>query len=271
MLVCNIITDSVNQLLTRSSSCGNSLASTSTVTASTDCSFACPGNAEEKCGAGNRLSTYKNLQYVSVINPTITGYTYLGCYNDSTPRALEDSSTATNSMTVEYCASFCNRATYFGVEYARECYCGAALLQGSTQQPATDCSFTCAANSSEYCGAGNRLSLYKNDNPVSVATNATIPGYKYNGCFTDSTSARVLTGSSYANGTDMTIEHCAAFCKGYTYFGAEYASECYCGSAFANPTTQAAGTDCSMVCSGNGSEVCGAGNRLSLYEAIGGP
>ena len=69
----------------------------------------------------------------------------------------------------------------------------------------------------------------------------------------------------------MSIEHCAALCSSYTYFGIEYASECYCGMSFAYPTTRDAEADCNMVCSGNGTEICGASNRLSVYQAGGAP
>ena len=39
--------------------CGNSFGAGSVVAPETDCSFACGGNAAEKCGAGNRLSVWK--------------------------------------------------------------------------------------------------------------------------------------------------------------------------------------------------------------------
>jgi hypothetical protein len=40
-------------------------------------------------------------------------------------------------------------------------YCGNSFAAGSTAAPASDCSFACAGNSAEKCGAGNRLSVYK--------------------------------------------------------------------------------------------------------------
>ena len=38
--------------------CGNSFAAGSVTAPDSDCSFLCPGNSLEYCGAGNRLSTY---------------------------------------------------------------------------------------------------------------------------------------------------------------------------------------------------------------------
>ena len=290
--------------------CGNTQDPSSVLAGVSDCNMACSGNSAEFCGAANRLSVYKNLLYTQVINPNITGYSYEGCFNDSTAsRALAGSSTANDSMTVESCASFCNGASYFGVEYGRECYCGASIGSTSTLQTATDCSYTCSGNSSEYCGAGNRINIYKISTSTNVASSSssssssssitsstlatstttatstpssssttlssatsssppgpTLSGYDYQGCYTDSVSARVLTSKTESTGS-MTWQICATFCSGYNYFGVEYGSECYCGDNFTNPTTAALASDCSFACSGNSSEVCGAGNRMNLFKS----
>lgn len=110
------------------------------------------------------------------------------------------------------------------------------------------------------------MNLFKNNNPQAGASNPTIAGYAYAGCHTDTVAARVLTGS-YLGDNAMTVEKCATFCKGYTYFGTEYGVECYCGNAFANPTSTASEGDCSFLCGGSTAELCGAGDRLSLYKA----
>lgn len=39
--------------------CGNQLQPGSVAAPLSDCSFPCPGNAAEKCGAGNRLNVYQ--------------------------------------------------------------------------------------------------------------------------------------------------------------------------------------------------------------------
>lgn len=67
----------------------------------------------------------------------------------------------------------------------------------------------------------------------------------------------------------MTVEKCAAFCTGYQYFGIEYASECYCDNALGAGSSKVDETVCSMTCSGNDTEICGDGNRLTLYTLIG--
>ena len=65
----------------------------------------------------------------------------------------------------------------------------------------------------------------------------------------------------------MTDESCISFCagQGYPYAGTEYAGQCYCGSQLASTGTVAPQTDCDMGCTGNASEACGAGNRLTVF------
>jgi len=110
------------------------------------------------------------------------------------------------------------------------------------------------------------LNVFETSNPLLIPLNPTIPGYTYVGCYTDSVGARTLTGNFFGDNA-MTVEDCATFCQGYTYFGTEYGVQCFCGNAFANPTNEAPESDCGYVCGGNSTEFCGAGNRLTLYAA----
>jgi hypothetical protein len=79
-------------------------------------------------------------------------------------------------------------------------------------------------------------------------------------------NARVLDAEMRQAWPEMTIENCAAFCEGYTYFGAEYGQECYCGNGFANPTSVIGQGSCDMVCAQNAEEICGGGDALSVYK-----
>jgi hypothetical protein len=89
------------------------------------------------------------------------------------------------------------------------------------------------------------------------------------GCWTEATNGRALTGKSYAS-DDMTLESCAAFCTGFAYFGAEYGRECYCGNTLQPGAVSAANqADCNFLCKGDANEYCGAGSRLELYRAGG--
>lgn len=87
------------------------------------------------------------------------------------------------------------------------------------------------------------------------------------GCYIEAASsgnARTFTGAAFPNNTN-TIPLCAQECAGWTYFGAEYGRECYCGNALGAGSVLTKDSDCSMVCVGDSGSYCGAGNRLSVY------
>lgn len=96
----------------------------------------------------------------------------------------------------------------------------------------------------------------------------TLPGaWTYEGCYVD-VPGRTLGGAGYADGEEMTIESCLAFCtsKGFAYAGTEYSVECFCGSSIAAAATELTDADCNMPCSGDATQPCGAGSKLSLFH-----
>lgn len=188
-------------------------------------------------------------------------------------------------MTLESCAAFCSGYTYFGVEYARECYCGNSFGAGSVVAPATDCNFPCAGNSTEYCGAGNRLSVYAIG---AAASSSTLPsgtatqtvtstaapvgtgfptGWTNQGCWVDGVSGRILSYQAPDSQT-LTQQSCALLCSnaGYTVSGTEYASQCFCGNGIQNGGVVTASTDCNTACSGDSTETCGGGSRMTIVS-----
>ncbi|KAG6025053.1 hypothetical protein E4U41_001620 [Claviceps citrina] len=102
------------------------------------------------------------------------------------------------------------------------------------------------------------------------AHRATVGGYKHVSCWTEGVSARALGGISLVNDT-MTLEKCAQYCSAYVYWGTEYGRECYCGNSLDKSSAAAPMADCNMVCGGDASEYCGAGNRLELYSTTSAP
>lgn len=53
---------------------------------------------------------------------------------------------------------------------------------------------------------------------------ANIPGYGYQGCYTEAATGRALSQKTYVDDA-MTVEKCAAACNGYNWFGLEYGRE----------------------------------------------
>ena len=170
------------------------------------------------------------------IKPTVGGYVFVNCWTEGTGvRALSGAQFAYDDMTLESCAADCAGFDYWGTEYGRECYCGNSLAASSAEAPAEDCSMVCGGDPTEFCGNGNRLELYSTTatrvssaTPTPTATLAvkpTVGAYTFVGCQTEATAGRALSGKGYADDA-MTLETCATYCSGFTYFGTEYGREC---------------------------------------------
>ncbi|KAK1239930.1 hypothetical protein MKX08_007372 [Trichoderma sp. CBMAI-0020] len=108
------------------------------------------------------------------VKKVVNNYDFQGCWAEPpNDRAIIDQMYANDSMTLESCATFCKGFTYFGTEYGRECYCGNVLKQGAVKATnQADCSFPCAGDGTEYCGAGFRLELYMLSSNTTSATTA---------------------------------------------------------------------------------------------------
>ncbi|KAF9873914.1 glyoxal oxidase precursor [Colletotrichum karsti] len=191
-----------------------------------------------------------------------TTYTDESCYTDliNGHRILEAASTAADDMTIAKCSAFCSKYKYFGVEYARECWCGDSLQKDQIKALATECSSPCSGLNQDICGAASRINVYTNTG-YNAGTHATLAATPYIGCFVDS-NPRVLPNNQLASDA-MTAAACAVNCAGFTYFGTQWSRECWCGNTL--PTVTAPEADCSMRCTGSNSETCGGSLRLSVY------
>lgn len=195
-------------------------------------------------------------------------------------------------MTVALCTAACKAQSYSyaGLEYAAECYCGNSI--GGTNGPAPDglkgCNMPCNGNASEYCGGPNRLDMYKaggtgGTSPPPAQTTAKPPaatsgtatalpsGWTYKGCYVDNANGRILSNQQPDSST-LTVEKCVASCvaAGYVVAGMEYGSQCFCGNGIANGGVLASSdTQCSMQCSGNSKETCGAGVSIFSHFSVG--
>ncbi|KAH6671970.1 WSC domain-containing protein [Halenospora varia] len=97
-----------------------------------------------------------------------------------------------------------------------------------------------------------------------AATPPSIGDYDAVSCWAEPDGGRTLERVFTAS--DMTNAKCAAECAGSEYMGTQWSVECWCGSSLGAGSSPAPSTDCSNVCSGNPSEICGGPRRLSLYR-----
>ncbi|KDB24568.1 hypothetical protein H109_03536 [Trichophyton interdigitale MR816] len=200
-------------------------------------------------------------------DPTMPDYTFDGCYTDTPEsRALTSAVFVNENMTVATCSGLCKGYQFFGLEYGTECYCGDTRSNSSMQAPESECNQPCGGDSSETCGAGHRIAIYKDNKWVPI-TSPQIPGYNYTGCYSDSPSNRTLS-DSFTYNEKMTVELCASFCNDTKYFGVEYFSECYCGANMFTESTVQPESDCGFFCSGNKTQHCGGSNRINIYTKL---
>jgi hypothetical protein len=142
---------------------------------------------------------------------------------------------------------------------------------------------TCDGNANEYCGGPNRLDYYTGNATtptttagatvsVSVRGNDGATGipanWQYDGCWVDNLLGRVMRYQQPDNKA-LTAESCVQTCigLGYTVAGMEYAVQCFCDDMISNGGALAQNQgDCNMPCPGNAAEMCGAGNRLNVFN-----
>ncbi|KAF4569998.1 hypothetical protein EYR40_008982 [Pleurotus pulmonarius] len=257
--------------------CGNAIANGAP--SATGCDMPCAGDVTQLCGGADRINVYSRP---GAPNPpgggegdgdgdgdeepenpqNVPGWTHLGCHTDTVAvRSLTGANTASATMTPATCAAFCSEFEYAGLEYGAECFCGNTLGGASA---AEGCTMPCAGAPTAMCGGPDRMNLYQ--------VIHTLPaGWSEAGCYTDSVAARSLTGANTA-GADMTHMKCASHCAGlgFTYAGAEYGAECFCGNELAAGAA-ADVADCNMPCSGDATQFCGGPNRMNLFVSDGTP
>lgn len=152
---------------------GNTISSSSSPS-SQNCNMRCHGNSSQICGGSNAISMFESLRYVEAVNKanvavnngTASGsFGYGGCYTDAAglKRTLNTYWFFDANMTVEMCLITCfsKGLSVAGVEYANECYCDTEIRNAAVVAADSECSTRCAGDKAEWCGAGGRISVYR--------------------------------------------------------------------------------------------------------------
>ncbi|KAI0631805.1 hypothetical protein C8Q77DRAFT_1219134 [Trametes polyzona] len=263
--------------------CGNEIANGGTNATETDCNFACTGNANEICGAGNRLSVYWNgvpPPPPPITVPSVGLWESLGCITDNVnTRTLTVGVNVPGPFTVEGCTQACFNDNFplAGVEFATQCFCDTAIQNGGASAPLTDCNMACSGNSSEFCGGPNRLNGGGGGGgggptPIDVApvkTGLPTP-WSYAACYVDNAFGRIFANQLPDNPA-VTVESCIASCQSqnFTLAGLEFGVQCFCGNTLIEGAVPGEEDTCNMACGGNSTEACGGPNRLSVYTSTG--
>ncbi|CAB9522910.1 WSC domain-containing protein 2 [Seminavis robusta] len=164
-----------------------------------------------KCGGG-----YRNSVYLTGYKPSSE---YIGCFKDSSPRALEVH--LGNGFTLDGCIEDCfNKGfKYAGLQFKSECRCGhTGYDKYGGVRPESECSMDCTTGSG-ICGGPGRNSVYATGfEPIA----------EYKGCYKDQ-SDRAL---SHKVGPNQSLDECKTKCqdKGYYYFALQSGNYCFCGA-----------------------------------------
>lgn len=184
---------------------------------------------------------------------------YLGCYGDNGhTHILPVGPFGARDMTMAKCESHCHDYSYFGITYGWECYCGNSPPRHSVHE--SECNHPCAGDDREYCGGKHHMSIWGSPLPSPQH----VGKYKYQGCYTDNTADRSLTGLVVRDSA-MTLELCAEICDDYSWFGVEYGTQCFCGTSLTSWAWRRPQSECSRRCGGDYWEVCGDADRLNVY------
>lgn len=158
------------------------------------CAFSCPGDVTQACGGDG---------------------TYISIYYDRTkyvpgPDSIPGASSASISSAIPTSTS---KASASGVSTGIS-----TSVTGSSSSSSSGTAVTGSATSTSSTSAPTATQT----GPAIVQS---VGAYSYVGCYTESTTGRALNLKTYANNS-MTVESCATFCTGYSWFGVEYAREC---------------------------------------------
>jgi hypothetical protein len=181
---------------------------------------------------------------------------YVGCFVDQATRDLNGKFFQGGVITSNFCRTYCAGFTYFAMQDGAQCLCG-NYVGAYGQAPNTDCSQPCQGNTGEICGAAWRNSVYKVQNTKPALANPV----NYIGCYQDQ-ATRDLNGEFTGSVTSGAA--CRSICRGFTYFGLQDGSQCFCGNRL-GLYGQASWKDCSMQCQGNADEICGGYWRNSVF------
>ncbi|KAM0334201.1 hypothetical protein ACHAQA_001221 [Verticillium albo-atrum] len=131
-----------------------------------ECSFPCNGDKSQTCGGNKKLSVYADPTFPTINAVEIEDYVNTGCWTDesklgktlSWPQDQLDKTVMTPSL----CLSACREGgfPFAGLEYGRECWCGAVMGNDTRSVDTTQCNMACAGDKSQTCGGRSRVNVF---------------------------------------------------------------------------------------------------------------
>ncbi|KAJ7054494.1 glyoxal oxidase N-terminus-domain-containing protein [Mycena amicta] len=264
--------------------CGTVISNGGSIQQADVCSMTCAGNISEFCGGPNLLTVY-HYTGTDLPPPPVGGgggnggggggpplgiatdlpepWAYVGCFIDGANGRVLALEIDNANTTMESCVASCDAQnfTIAGGEFS--VVCGNELIEGAAPAPETDCNMACGGNSTQACGAGNRLSIYSTTPnitiiPIPTAQNGSLPGaWVYQGCLEEANNERIFPWEIdfiSNNSATTCLTQCSDF--GFTAGGMEFV----CGDV---SDVEKSGfglldaAECPIPCSGDPTHLCG--------------
>lgn len=180
------------------------------------------------CAAGSN-STASTTLTTQTATPTCsvsaTKTTALDCHQDNCYRQFVQSTALVSAFCSNYTTATSTATTGLST-FVSQCSSVPSAISSA-------CSCVVPAVTPSSCVASSTSSAPLTATSSSSATAAptlaikpTVNGYVFQGCWTEATNQRALSGASYYDYAGMTLEKCASNCAGWSYFGVEYGGEC---------------------------------------------
>ncbi|KAH3717895.1 hypothetical protein DPMN_060691, partial [Dreissena polymorpha] len=264
--------------------CGNALYS-STQKPESECSFICPGDRSKICGADWRINLYRHSDCPlgsNSVNCSKQCNCRVGSCDNVTGACGNEG--CTDGWTGLACNERCALGSY-SVNCSKQCHCRVGLCDSVTGACGNGgckdgwkgivCNESCplgsySVNCSKQChclvgscdGVTGACGNYScKDGWTGIACNDSID---YVGCYEDSSSNRILQDYDYFSDSNSPAE-CSKNCRNYKFFGVQSQRHCLCGNALYS-STQKPESECSFICPGDRSKICGADWRINLYR-----
>ncbi|KAH7003124.1 WSC domain-containing protein, partial [Fusarium venenatum] len=233
--------------------CGNTFTDGSVPAPIAECGMLCNGNSSEYCGGPNRLNVYQlNSAYSASLPTSLSTSSSSSSTSSSTSTSSSISSTSTSTSTFSTLSSTST---------------GTSRTTSTTSSTSTSSTSSTASRATSTSTTSSTTSSAK---PVATGPSIsdTIGTWSFQGCWAEPLFLIRALSSKTTSSNDMDLDACAAFCTGYTYFGAENGRDCYCGNFLNIGSYQALNQkDCSATCPGDKTQYCGGTQRLQLYKA----
>ena len=201
-----------------------------------------------------RSFEYDEDNSTAALTPPLNTDGYVGCFVDQPipmDRDLSGLFSHGAHGSIANCRSYCREYYYFGLQYAKECYCGNEYGSHG-RAPEDECNMTCF-NANQICGGILRNSVYRVNNYHAT----------FVGCFETSADVQQLQLPSVVSGIDA----CGLECPNSQFIGLRSSNLCSCITDIPE-WPRLSNSTCNVRCQGMTSEICGgkSASTMAVYK-----